>query len=1046
MSFECLSQEILEQVQKNGFVAVIGPPGTGKTHLLKHLRSTLDNSCYANLHSYMEPLGELFFRIFSLGWEKSSLLGTKGLSVVARYLPQEFTPVPLPKPLTTNPEEDELRELFLTLLAATKMYGIEYILLDGLEPDEVTKDRLGILLKLAHHGLKIIAAASSLDSLHGLPVHKVTLLSDSNQSLVELFVKVLGIDTHTATHLVEASRGNLFNARLLLESGAKSIEEMVAAESRRDPELFHALEWLAHFDTWFSPMSKDIVEAELLDSQRDLLESRLIVAEEPQFRFASREIKDTIASMSKVDSKAAHSWIAAKLAAKWLPNYWRRLANAFGMAGEQRKQVFALVMAARHAPSLKLRASYLKQVLELAPHLDGARRALADAYHSLGEPQRAIETLSDLRDSHPIDRAKLVRYCVTAGKNSDAAKISEELIANLQQVDPMFIPGLLSDMAPYVLTLKEDTELILSKYKELMSSDSSVPRTHWGAFLNAVAIAQERHLKYEVALDLYKKSRDLLSDAPSSELLYRPLINQTSLSTVIEGAKTILESMKLLEGLVPQVSARARQVIWDSLFTSTREFLKRESLNKYKSNLQKTVAQSSNPHYRFEEYMTLARHYLDVMDMALAKWFWKLANAEANLASEHLSLDILQASIELYEKGQPNPSHVRELMHKAMESFPSTADAQQLVALAIASGVNDIPSAVLDLLDDTPYSTALKRLAAETVDPILVARELLKMWRRWERISMSKTAKLILARKESFSPAVLKTLVHWALDTVSSLDYPQLTDFWQRTFNSIAATSEWPWFMRWHFNLLEVKNTEQLKGALEYLLSQFFVDFFARVESGSLSLELGDKRFLALATHTFSRQGVVNIEVHSTTAAETAPLAMELLGFSLEQVNAHLFGLQDPLTGLFNRAYGSYTLQELWELYSRHGAVFSILFLDLDSFKHINDTYGHETGDKVLIAVSHAINASVRNTDVVVRWGGDEFLVILPETPSASLDAIVQRMEQNIANLRVLPAERLRASIGQAGCEEAPSLKHMLDLADKRAYIAKSGHRKEVAN
>ena len=90
---------------------------------------------------------------------------------------------------------------------------------------------------------------------------------------------------------------------------------------------------------------------------------------------------------------------------------------------------------------------------------------------------------------------------------------------------------------------------------------------------------------------------------------------------------------------------------------------------------------------------------------------------------------------------------------------------------------------------------------------------------------------------------------------------------------------------------------------------------------------------------------------------------------------------QDGLTGLLNRGAIEKALEEESHRSLRHGSPFSVIIFDIDHFKKVNDTYGHNAGDEVLKNVSAAVAGLVRTTDKVGRWGGEEFLVLAPETP-----------------------------------------------------------------
>ncbi|TDM09108.1 MAG: hypothetical protein C4K60_07165 [Ideonella sp. MAG2] len=151
-------------------------------------------------------------------------------------------------------------------------------------------------------------------------------------------------------------------------------------------------------------------------------------------------------------------------------------------------------------------------------------------------------------------------------------------------------------------------------------------------------------------------------------------------------------------------------------------------------------------------------------------------------------------------------------------------------------------------------------------------------------------------------------------------------------------------------------------------------------------------------------------------------------------------GEQDPLTGLANRRHGQ-TLMA-----SSVVARGTLYLLDLDHFKHINDTYGHAAGDVVLVEVARRLKAVLRENDRVYRWGGEEFLILVRSSTPEQTDLLAQRMLQALAALPVMVDERhlpVTASMGYADFPLAPGPLELqwpqaLDLVDAAMYLAKT--------
>lgn len=146
------------------------------------------------------------------------------------------------------------------------------------------------------------------------------------------------------------------------------------------------------------------------------------------------------------------------------------------------------------------------------------------------------------------------------------------------------------------------------------------------------------------------------------------------------------------------------------------------------------------------------------------------------------------------------------------------------------------------------------------------------------------------------------------------------------------------------------------------------------------------------------------------------------------EVRLEELSVRDPLTGCYNRRYLDRIRKEL----ERPTSTWGCLVLDLDNFKHINDTYGHEEGDRVLKGVAHFINRHGRAEDVLVRLGGDEFALLVQAATRAEMESIAQRL------LEVAPYESPAAfSLGYAFRRMGERIEQVISQADRAMYAAK---------
>ncbi len=146
----------------------------------------------------------------------------------------------------------------------------------------------------------------------------------------------------------------------------------------------------------------------------------------------------------------------------------------------------------------------------------------------------------------------------------------------------------------------------------------------------------------------------------------------------------------------------------------------------------------------------------------------------------------------------------------------------------------------------------------------------------------------------------------------------------------------------------------------------------------------------------------------------------------------------DRLTGIASRTRLDEVLEAELQRFKRYGSLFSVLFFDIDGFKRINDRLGHAAGDEVLCQVAGGLVQIARSTDVVGRWGGDEFMAILPETAPSAAEELAQRLIASIRGMHDPDGNPIGISMGIAAPRNEETMEALFARADGAMYRAKA--------
>ena len=253
------------------------------------------------------------------------------------------------------------------------------------------------------------------------------------------------------------------------------------------------------------------------------------------------------------------------------------------------------------------------------------------------------------------------------------------------------------------------------------------------------------------------------------------------------------------------------------------------------------------------------------------------------------------------------------------------------------------------------------------------------------------------------------------------------------------------------------KLNEQIKLSFNWEEETFSEPFTLKIELESGAIDL----LLLPLSHKPPLQGVVvlfdenNSQFHTKVNQSNIRFLMEQSALALDNAGRYSVAKDllniDELTGLYNYRYLEIALEREIKRAERYGLSMAVIFLDVDMLKVVNDTYGHLVGSRVLKEVAAVLKKSVREVDIVIRYGGDEYTIILIETGRQGASIVAERIRRTIANHSFFLGEnldvKLTASLGFA-CypEDTKSKLELLEMADRAMYHGKASGRNTVSH
>jgi diguanylate cyclase (GGDEF)-like protein len=222
-----------------------------------------------------------------------------------------------------------------------------------------------------------------------------------------------------------------------------------------------------------------------------------------------------------------------------------------------------------------------------------------------------------------------------------------------------------------------------------------------------------------------------------------------------------------------------------------------------------------------------------------------------------------------------------------------------------------------------------------------------------------------------------------------------------------------------------------MKDALEFLKRKRYKRVVVVDEDGKMSGIITQKELISLS---YSRWAMLIKEHHEELSQLNASLLYKSKKYEV-------MASTDALTGLYNRHKFSELYNSSYLTMEQRDNEMSLMILDIDYFKKINDTFGHGIGDGVLIQISHALLKNLRNIDIICRWGGEEFVVLLPAVDLNQATFLAEKLRESLESLEIDTVGSISGSFGVTQVNRGDDLGVVIERADKALYEAKASGR-----
>ncbi|ACI19734.1 tetratricopeptide repeat-containing diguanylate cyclase [Dictyoglomus thermophilum] len=1038
---------IEEVLKKEPIVYLNLPTGSGRTYLLKSFfERNKSSSLFTHYASHRTPVGEFFITLLSL-IDKNSFLKEKGDIVgpiLRRYIHPRFLShlekYKAEEVISLDVEVAQIADIASFILEKRK---IKYWIFDNWQEflyyGDVFKELIPYLSKKYNMAFVITGKDFNMES-YEIKIDDLLVPLNVDTTIKEM-EKAFNLDNKEAVRLFEMSNGNWNNAIVIYKNDFKSLWDIVWEKinslSENEKKALYTLTFVGK--TFSSTTVKAVKELYgPLKFIRDFVDSKLMRWEYPLWRFVSEDVLNYVRESMPYNFSQLKEEFVKKLSSFNYSDIWGRVAL---LSEEDEKYwKYAKIKEFRSSYNIQRKMEILEEIVEKGKD-DGNiyKRRLINLLIDFQKFNKAINIIEFIEDKNLLDLANKVRCLSYLGKYEEAEKLIEEIIDSLEM--DYNLPQILSRIVSYHFLTKKVTDalFLLNKYLEDILRLTSSPK-YLANFYNALGLLNLIDGKFEKAISVFENGLVLAEKSGDKVVLHKLLNNLGDLRNYLYGPKSAVIINQRAYDISKSLSKNLMVISLGNLIKSKMQYSNLKEVEDLLLELERLVSEIELEYFLYSGYRRLAIAYLNYGKREeLDKVIKKLEDLKT-ISESKILVRILRSffgEIEITEE------EVLETKEEQIMTLYMKLVAEK--GLRISKSLRDYPT-------DYPIHNFLKGyILGESFFNLISYIDL--MLERWEFLDAFYSYKLLMKNLERdknlkvFVPYIKLEVVGLAIllglekeleDQLKeiSLDYTGLI----KEHSKIKALEDYVGKA-----IMDSETEEEAMELIYRVISDFIDNFLVVLRIGDRTLKRGNELIATNKFRFFYKKPPFSVSVYSLkNLSPSLFFVIRNLLKSFIVFWERKYGIFDPLTGLFNRSYGERRLEEAFLDFVRENEDFSIIFIDIDGFKKINDTLGHSYGDYVLKEIATAIRNSIRQSDSAVRWGGDEFLILLRRADYNEAMKVVNRIKDRIESVS---KGEIRISYGiETTSKETSSYRELIDRADVKMYAHKFRKLKDLEN